>query len=524
MITRTTRRAAFAAFLAALLPLAACSSPVTRVAIDGDIRDWPKKASAVASPEFLSLRFENSTPGMPAHASNASHSIAIDLDGDPTTGFQFEGPADPIGKDKQPLGTLGVDLQITFSPPADLAGRDASDETGLAEGVAIVLFDNAGNPSNINAREAGLVASPPALGDWHELRLDRYAPAFASTPLAGESTARGVVLISSADGAILDWPASFSVDLPAVTLPAGGDEAIEQQPKNSLRVLSVHLGPEHDPAAIARIASAAKPDLIFMQGAAGSGSADEIAQGLQALVGTIEGKNEGTPELRPDADDYTAPGSWEVAYDATTGVVVASPFDPRSRGIELDLDDAIKAYPPGAEPSDTAAVAVIARHPDAMIYAASVAFTAGGTASADTLRDAEAESLNQLARERVFAAISGPATVRVIAGVMERTTEAGHIETLADRLDTGGSSLEIAIPRLLADEKKHPAPYSSTPAHRAAGVTDAVLYSGDTLKIIDCFSIDTARMSSEALTASGLTSRDTDGLEGLPIVADFKLK
>ena len=141
--------------------LAPYTQPMTMV-LDSSIDDWPADKVVAADEYFLYLRF---SPGeaISLQSNKESVVVALDIDGNMSTGL--------------PAGELGVDLEITFSPPRD--------DGTPGNGTVVSAISPDGERITLAPALLDISVSPSHASEWFELRIARRTTTKNLLPVEG---------------------------------------------------------------------------------------------------------------------------------------------------------------------------------------------------------------------------------------------------------------------------------------------------------------------------------------------------
>src|SRR4051812_18688147 len=126
-----------------------------KIVLDGDTSEWPGDAVIAANEHYVYVRFTVEDQQYTLQASPTTTAIMLDVDGDATTGRT---------SDVTPLNTMGVDLEIDFSPH----NRNAA-----GHGVVVYAIDNAGHRTPLSTADVDFACAPTYASSWYECRISR---------------------------------------------------------------------------------------------------------------------------------------------------------------------------------------------------------------------------------------------------------------------------------------------------------------------------------------------------------------
>lgn len=481
----------------------------------------------LADADSLCFRLRPAPPasgGAPVTLQNAdeTYSLVIDLDGDASTGR----PLGPREGDPPGTPTLGVDLDVRFSPTLELPGRDGGTRT-VHQGTTVLVPQPDGSVLRSTHAEIGLQFAPTFASPEFEVRISRHlenVAGLSAEVVDGRArTVRSrVLLLSQGPGEpVLGWSDVAETRAPArsehptrsgLTLPRKGD--------GEARIVSYNVlfaTPMREPATFARILRALDPDIVLVQEWE-KARAEEIAGWF----------NEHLLKDLPVGSD-TRP--WRAVRSAGWGVAVVSrdpgmrPFGPES------------LPRPSSAPGDTGRandaaviryVGALVRTPAGPIAAASVHLKCCGRAGGpeDLTRIAEAGAINEAFAGA--AAKLGPARmIRLIAGDFNLVGSRLPLDTMRASLDASGPTgespdLEIVEPSVLGDSSM--ASWFDPASEFSAGRLDYALVGGSHGRVARSFILDTRRLSDASLAAAKLQRDDSAGSDHMPLVVDVRRK
>lgn len=471
----------------ALEPGAIAQAPADLV-IAGDARDWPQGAAFVADGDYLYFRVQTE-PGpdgpQPIQASSESLVFLLDADANTETGAVADGPG--------PASTLGVDLEVHFSPAAGV--------TDNRNGVAVFSNTSEGRVS-IGHAAIGLLASPTYAATEHEGRIARYLPELGlpEEGLRSAGRVRGMWVLYGREGDVVGWSDPFDADLP----PARGerklaDVNVPEKTDGALRVASYNVlfgSPVQKASPFAAVIGAIEPDVILFQ--------EWTAEDAGAIRGWLGAM---LPGERP----------WRVTTGAAWGVALASRYPMRPFG-PTNL--------PGPERNDDGSVrpvrflGAIVESPAGPVAVVTVHLRCCGSAQGEEedIRQAEARLINEAIRQGLE---DNPDVVAlVVGGDLNLVGARAPLEILSEGLDADGSALEAAYTRTLGDN----AVYTWWDAENRfpPGRLDWLLYGQAWSEAVRAFSLDTQRLADGPLAEAGLYRDDSRASDHLPLVLDIR--
>lgn len=523
---KTIRPLLALAVLPLLMPfLAACATTQTAsrgIVIDGDFSDW--RGGSVTSADADSVYFRFSPSRKSTIQSNTETTrLLFDLDDDPTTGMVVHGPPS--------VGTLGVDLEILFSPPLDALDpgraqqiRSRSAQRGEAPpeftgGMTVLRHHANGVLTRHTHADVGFVSSPTYAAQWYEARIDRHAAAIQGTGLDTAGTATGIVLITDAGGGVIRYSEPFRFVLPeAAPARRPATAGIPAQQSGTVRVLSMnvlHGKPLTEPAPFARMIAAIEPDILMLQEADGF-TPESLEAWLSGYVGPLPSKHEWASGVQGLAGGV---GAWDAVAFGEHGVAIATPH--LITGV---YDEPLKLTDPNTGRERTVrAIFALVSTPRGDVLACSTHMKCCGSAGSpeDLLRLAEADAINrrfsELA-EMIRMETGREITARVIGGDVNLVGSREPLERLGAGLDVGGRDLRPVDTPVLGDSV-----YYTWREDRSAfgpGRLDWILVGG--LRSTQAFALDTRLIDPGTLAGLGLEPDDSAVSDHLPIVVDLR--
>jgi endonuclease/exonuclease/phosphatase family metal-dependent hydrolase len=505
------------------LPACSTGSGSSRgLVIDGDTGDWRSGMVTQADGDALYFRFSPGRAGT-LQANDETTRLVFDLDNDPATGKALVGPPE--------VGTLGVDLEILFSPPLSelppdeasrivnrraQRGEPASDFT---TGTTIVRHGPGGVITRHNHADAGFLSGPTYAADWFEARLDRHAPALAGSGIDRAGTGRGIVLITDGRGEVARYSDPFSFILPEPFTDTGPSHAaIPAQAPGTIRVMSMNVlrgKPITEPAPFARLIAAVAPDVILFQ-EADDMTSDSLESWLTGYVGPIAGKHEWSESVQGLSGGS---GSWDAVAMPDLGVAIATPHL-----IAEDYTAPVTICDPdsGRDRPVRAVFAMIST-PAGDILACSTHLKCCGSAGSleDRIRYAETEAINarfaELA-EFVTALTGRDIEARIIGGDMNLVGTRGPLETLGAGIGPRGGDLTPVDAPVLGDNVAYT--WRDDRSAFGPGRLDWIL-AGDA-RVERAFALDTRLIDPAVLAQVGLEPADSAVSDHLPLVVDLK--
>ncbi|USN97926.1 MAG: endonuclease/exonuclease/phosphatase family protein [Phycisphaeraceae bacterium] len=518
----TFRRASWAVL--ALPFLTACATGPTgsagRVAIDGDLREWGHGVVTSADGDSLYFRF---SPGeeMTLQATNETTRLVFDLDNDPSTGKQLVGPPD--------VGTLGVDLEVLFSPPLSeidpevarrvidrriQRGQPASAFTG---GMEAFVYSG-GVLTRHKHGDIGFLAGPTYAAKYFEARIDRHAPTLAGTGIDLAGSARGIVLVTGGNGEVLRYSDPMVFTMPDLAAPQAVEVGLPAQPEGTIRVMSMnvlHGKPIENPEPFARLIKAIKPDVILLQ-EADDMTNESLESWLSEYVGVLPSKHAWAAGVQGLEGGV---GSWDAAAAPDLGVAIATPHLVTREFAE----PVVIADPETGRDRTVRAVFAQVSTPRGDVLACSTHLKCCGSAGSreDEIRITEVGAINRRYAE-IAAALASESgeneEARLIGGDMNLVGSRAPIDLLARGLGDHGRDLQPAPTPALGTNAWYT--WRDDSNEFGPGRLDWILI-GDA-KVVQSFSLDTRLIDPAVLAECGIEPGDGAVSDHLPVVVDLK--
>jgi endonuclease/exonuclease/phosphatase family metal-dependent hydrolase len=465
----------------------------TSITVDGDTADWPGDAVIVANEHYIFIRFAVEDQQYTLQASPTTTAIMLDTDGDARTGRT---------SDLVPLNSMGVDLEIDFSPH----GRG---EAG--HGVAVYALDSAGRKSPLSTADVDFCCAPTYASSWYECRISRTPDHAGALPRGGmlsSGMVRGVVATLDKEGKIDGYTDPFSINVgrACATGKFLSSADLPDKPEGAVRVMAYNVersNPVTKPESFRRIFQAVKPDVILLEEWE-AGDAAALQAWFTAMVSSDQAWNVRKPE-------------GTLATGGGVAIVTHCPLLPM-------IGDTI-TLPPGSAGRNSPEhkvrfVGAKITTPAGELLTGGVHLKCCGTkdSSEDLTRMAEARAINACFTSAAGAA--GKSTIRLIAGDFNLVGSRPPLDLIRAGLDADGSDLALAAPMVLGDSTLMT--WRDAPSGYAPGRLDYLAYSKSNAQIVNAFVLDTARLSDESLARMGLDRADCDGSDHLPVIADIK--
>lgn len=459
-----------------------------RIVLDGRLDEWPGSAAALADDSYVYFRLRTLGPdGRPQtlQASDETVTLLLDCDADAMTGARLGTPRD--------AASLGVDLSVEFSPRRGVAHA--------GRGVAAYVHDAAGYAASVPHAALDLSFAPTFAAEWYEGRLSRFVEhpgGSLASRLAGTGRARGMFLLTDADGHVVGWSDMFHVELP----PAGpgrpqAEPAWPARTPGTIRVATYNVAkarPNEAPDPFARTLQAIDPDIVLVQEWDGA-TAGDLEGWLSAHVGGA--------------------GFWYARTSAGHGVAVLSRYPLDGLGPER-LEVA------GEEGSSRAPVrfaGALAHTPLGALMVASLHLKCCGSSGSveDATRMSEAAAVNAAMRD---ARQASGASMMVLGGDLNLVGSRAPIDALREGLGADGSDLEAAEAFVLGDAAQYT--WAEATAEFTPGRLDYLLVDASSARITRAFVLDTARLGDGVLASAGLDRADSSASDHRVVVVDIR--
>lgn len=461
---------------------------VEHILLDGDTGEWPADAAAMIDDHAIYVRFSVQGNALTLQAAPRTVSILLDVDADKSTGRT---------SDLDPLDTLGVDLELQFSPLKNGGGQ--------GRGAELFAIDQAGKRQSLSAADFDVVAAPTYAAPWYEVRISRTPGTPGGLPKKGLLTSgkvRGMITTLDAKGEIDAFSDPFEADAGAVC--KGGRSLINVEPpakeKDAIRVVAFNVlasSPVKKPQPFQRIFQVLDPDVVLVEEWE-EGDAATIAGWFTALVGSGESWHA-----------VKAPG--DRATGGGVAIVTRLPIESLTDPVTL----------PGDKHKPVRFVGALVRTAHGDLALGTTHLKCCGTAGSpeDQQRMDEARAINAAFGG---AAAKHPGAARIITGDLNLVGARPPLDLLRAGLDPDKSDLQIATPRLWGDVTL--TTWRDPKTGFTPGRLDYVLYSASRLDVVRSFTFDANLLTDEALARTGMDRADSDASDHLPVVVDFKMR
>lgn len=446
------------------------------IVLDTSVEDWPQDEVAVADEHYLYLRF---SPGesISLQANRESIVVALDIDGSLTTGMQD--------------GELGVDLEITFSPPREGA------KPGSGTAVSAVTPD--GERLTLAPALLDISAAPSHASEWFEIRIARRFASENLLPVAGlfsEGRLAGrVAMFSPAGKRVAEAPTFETILPPASPTPKRVRGSIPAKPLGTVRIVSHNVlngSPLQKPEPFARLFRALDPDIVLVQE-----WYDTPAEDMAAWFNEHMAIN----------------GRWRAVTSDGRGVAVISRLDiaPMNAGpVTVSV---------GGEDKSVRVTPALVESPIGPIALASIHLKCcGGLGTPeDRQRSLEAEAIAAMMAEQTKDL--GP-HVRLVMGDFNLVGSKDPLYALARGFDTDGSNATVAEPYVMGDSAMYT--WTDPTSRFLPSRLDYAVYSDASAVVTRSFVLDPARLNAETLQALNITELDALASDHRPIVLDLR--
>jgi endonuclease/exonuclease/phosphatase family metal-dependent hydrolase len=462
------------------------------ITIDGDTADWTDDAVIEANEHYIFVRFTVEDQQYTLQASPVTTAIMLDVDGDPSTGRT---------SDLAPLNTMGVDLEIDFSPHA----RGAA-----GHGVAVYAIDSVGRRTALSTADVDFACAPTYASSWYECRISRTPDNAATLPKRGllsSGPIRGIVATLDSNGNIDGYTDPFTVNAGAAApgKPLATTD-LPAKPEGAVRVLYYNVeksSPVAKPEPFRRVFQATKPDVICLEEWE-TGDAAALQAWFTAMVSSERAWNVRKPE-------------GNLSSGGGVAIVTQYPLAPM-------IGDTI-TLPPGAIGKNSPEhkvrfVGAKITTPAGDVLTGCTHLKCCGTkdSAEDQARMAEARAINSAFTSAAGALDKG--VMRVLGGDLNLVGSRPPLDLLRQGLDVDGSDLTVARPMVLGDSTL--LTWRDAPSGYAPGRLDYVTVSRHNTEVVNAFVLDTSRLSDESLARMGLDRTDCNGSDHLPVIVDIK--
>jgi exonuclease III len=452
------------------------------VVLDGDTAEWPAEVSACADEHYLYLRFTVEDEQFTLQGAGRTVSLQIDADGSASTGFVDA---------SVPLNTLGVDLEVQFSPTK--AGG------GTERGVAVFTRDAAGHRQRLRRGAFEVNAAPTYAATWYEVRISRTPGSVGDLPEAGllsQGTVSGIMTVLDGQGRVEAYADPFTIQAP----PAAAGRRVTDapppaRPAGAVRVMSWNVeksSPVSAPASFRRVLGALSPDVVLVQEWE-IGDAASVAKWFEPLGG----------------EWHVAKAPGDLAGGGGVAIISRFPVSTLPAGLTASDENGAHAV---------RFVGAIARTEAGELVIGSVHLKCCGTKDSpeDKRRMSEARAINAM---MAATAAAYPGAIRLVGGDLNLVGSRPPLDLLRAGLDADGSDLTVASPRVWGDASL--TTWRDDATEFPPGRLDYLSYSDANADVVNAFVFDASRLSESVLAGLGLEAGDTSGSDHLPLVIDL---
>jgi len=449
--------------------------PPVQIVLDGDLNDWYGQTGLRADSDELFICFESFDESQAIQAANFTTRIRIDADANPTTGRRQMYSA---GVESMML-SQGVDLTILVSPP--------SKEFGELNGGSQLKAHTSDSTTSINHSDAGFYFLPTHSAPRYEARIDRTM----LTNLQHDGPISVVVEHLAIGGDILKTQ-SFTTTLPRYAPSKPINDPIAPNPSNGVRVMSTNVlfsSPLKDPEPFVRVLDALNPDVILYQ---------------EWFRTTQE-------DVREWIDEHLGKDWSLIMMDDRSGVAIAT----KLKVVESITKPLVAAG--SSRPSRVVAAVVETQDNNHLILVSLHLKCCGGAGSdEDAKRIAQAHQIHGLIlelREKY------PDTGVVIGGDFNLVGTRKPLDMMIANLGIDKQDLTPVPTTVLGTQSM--LTWTNADSSYTPGRLDWLLVDDHAWTPTRSWSLDTARLSDEALKSSGLEREDSRATDHLPIVVDL---
>lgn len=451
-------------------------TPPMTIVLDSSVEDWPADKVAVADEYFLYIRF---SPGEPIslQSNNESVVVSLDIDGNSATGLTS--------------GELGVDLEVTFSPPRD-DGRPGN-------GTVVSAISADGERITLAPGLLDISVSPSHASEWFEMRIARRIATKNLLPVKGllsEGRIAGRLSMFAPSGKRVAEAPLFEA-----TLPPAADRAkrvrasVPGKPLGTVRIVSHNVlngSPLQKPEPFARLLRALDPDIVVVQ----------------------EWYDTPAEEMAAWFNEHLAiDGRWRAVTSEGRGVAVISrldiaPIGPPALLVQARGEERTVRVTPALVETPIGPIAIASIH---------LKCCGGLGTPEDEQRVIEAGAIAAMMTEQTRDI--GP-HVRVIMGDFNLVGGKDPLYALAQGFDVDGSNATIAEPFVMGDNAMYT--WTEPTSRFLPSRLDYAVYSDSSAVVARSFVFDPARLSKESLSALNIEETDALASDHRPIVLDLR--
>lgn len=450
--------------------------------IDGVFAEWEGTQDAVRSDgAYVYVRFQIPEERT-LQGGNATTRVLFDLDADSATG--------QVRKDDD--GPMGVDLEVTFSPPNPRRGG------APGTGVSVQQFTEKGPASSIGHARAGLLFAPSFASKDFELRLSRNADLNQDIAAAFQNATKLAfrVITLGPDGKELARTARIEGALPPLaSAPAVTASAPPERRTDGVRVVTWNVekeAPMKNPAPFQRILNALAPDVV-------------LCQEWTSKPGEIEAWFK---------TQLPGRGTWRVHTHGELGVAIATtlPLEPLTDG------SVMPARKVNGKIRPVRFVAARVDTPVGPVLFGTTHLKCCGTKDSpeDELRLLEGEAINEFVREQLGKGAPMPV---VITGDMNLVGTRNPLDRIAQDLDVDGSTLRITDAYTATGSGNDT--WRSDEGQFSPGRLDYVLFADGALNAANAYVFDTAFLDGATRTKLGVEENDSLATDHRAVMVDL---
>lgn len=459
--------------------------------LDGDTREWPEVSAVAADRHFAYFRFTVENEQFTLQAAPEELVLMLDVDAATATGRTSE---------LEPLDSMGIDLEVRFSPRRTASGGASSAGTGVELGT----IDAYGNSEHLPALAADFMFSPTYASSWYEARLSRTPSATGLLPTEGllsEGSMQGLWAIKDANGTVVGYSDPFVIRMPpAADGPKMFTADLPLKPNDALRVMSFNIhdsGPVNDPQTFERLFDAVSPDIVLVQEWE-HGDAAALEAWFTAMVSS-------------DSGWYVVKPPGDKSNGGAVAIISRYPVAPVAEGLRSGSSDGKAGKPVrfAAARLDT---------PIGVVFAASTHLKCCGT------KDSR-EDVQRMDEARAIAQVMGAAAsmsedaILIVGGDINLVGSRPPLDLLRAGWDSDQSDLAVADAFVLGDRSMYTWADDSSPF--TPGRLDYIIYGDANARVVNAFVLDTRRLSDESLARLGLDRADSACSDHRPVVVDL---
>jgi len=461
------------------------------IVLDGDLREWPQGAAAVADDRWMYFRYDADEP-LSIQSGPVMTVLQIDVDSDKSTGHVEAG------------SDLGIDLEISMTM------LDTRDPSVLGGGIEISAFGANESHEALTHMDIGFASLPTHAARSFEIRLARElaGPGWLER-MSKATTGIRFRYIHRDELFSTTWAGeATSIEMPPLT---SGRERFEvkipSKSADSLRVVSWNVlwgTPSKQPDGFARTLRTLNPDVILFQ---------EWDKGYWTNEPRIT-EREYVTWLNTNLGD----GPWSVMIGAERGVLIASRsgmsrFMPAKFSVKADRKAGIR------RDREVRCASALVDTPLGSVGAVSMHLKSRGGLDSreDRIRFAEVGAVHDALKSTMA---SKKPDFLVIAGDWNLVGGRAPLEHAIDGIDFDGSDLFVVEPRRLGSGDA--ITWRDQRSTFAPGRLDYALVADDGIEVVRAFVLDTTLLDDASLRRAGLHQRDTDDSDHLPLVIDLR--